>query len=81
MAAVCRAAKFVLRRVRLQVAPLFRVGSIRIAACDMSAAAAEEWDVMREEGTKRGEADTDDADINFDYGPETGVDVVWRESC
>lgn len=50
------------------------VGTVGAAA--RAAAAVEEFDVPREEGAQGRETDADYADVDLDYGPEAGEDVV-----
>lgn len=54
-------------------------GSVRVRtrgiACCACAALFEDFEMSCEEGVQGWKADTDYADVDFDYGPVAGVDV------
>ncbi len=50
-----------------------------LAVFEAGARFFEEFELAREEGAEGREADDDDADVDFDDGPEAGFDVVCGE--
>lgn len=52
-----------------------RIGTARLAG---AAATVEEGDVTGEESVKGRKTDADYADVDFDYGPEARVNVIFR---